>query len=171
MHSLRLPAIGDPRLATRVMTVTSSDNSSHSARFGKTSRLLNHADFDRVYRQGKRHFSQNMTVFWAKPSEDRQAARPQAAAPGPRIGLTVGKVLGGAVVRNRIKRRMREAVRMCLAGLKTPVDVVINPKKSALTAEMAKLQQEVSAAFAAIGKSSLQRTQRDAKGTQESSGI
>ena len=31
---------------------------------------------------------------------------------GPRIGFTVGKVLGGAVVRNRMKRRLREAVRL-----------------------------------------------------------
>ena len=142
------------------MTTSPPEGSSAQlGRFDKTSRLLKHADFDRVYRQGKRHFSQNMTVFWAKRGE---------APAGPRVGLTVGKVLGGAVVRNRIKRRMREAVRMCLAGLKTPVDVVINPKKSALSAEMPKLQQEVGAAFAAIEKQNpTQRTQ----GTQRESGI
>ncbi len=114
------------------------------ARFGKTSRLLKHADFDRVYRQGKRHFSANLTVFWIR-AEGSVARR-------PRIGFTVGKALGGAVVRNRIKRRLREAVRMNLAGFSNPVDVVINPKKSALTAEMPKLKQEVSAAFGAIAK-------------------
>jgi ribonuclease P protein component len=125
-------------------------SSAHPARFEKTSRLLKHADFDRVYRQGKRHFAPDLTVFWAK----------QAEPGGPRIGFTVGKVLGGAVVRNRIKRRLREAVRMNLAGFATPVDVVINPKKSALTTEMAKLQQEVRAAFAAIEKlNPIQRTQ------------
>ena len=147
------------------MTTSPPEQSSaHPGRFGKTSRLLKHADFDRVYRQGKRHFSQNMTVFWAKSTDDRQAQAPGAA--GPRVGLTVGKVMGGAVVRNRIKRRMREAVRMCLAGLKTPVDVVINPKKSALKAEMPKLQQEVGAAFAAIEKQNptqrMQRTEKEA---------
>ena len=122
----------------------------HPARFEKTSRLLKHADFDRVYRQGKRHFAPDMTVFWAKRGEDRRAQAPGVT--GPRVGFTVGKVLGGAVVRNRIKRRLREAVRTHLAGFATPVDVVINPKKSALTVEMAKLQQEVGAAFAAIEK-------------------
>lgn len=147
-----------------------------SARFGKAARLLKHADFDRVYRQGKRHFSANLTVFWAKRATDtaisQASAPPQAGAqrsrragtPGatqPRIGFTVGKVLGGAVVRNRIKRRLREAVRTSLAGFELPVDVVINPKKSALTAEMPKLKQEVSTAFAAIGKQNpTQRTQR-----------
>lgn len=122
--------------------MTSSDGSRHKADFPKSSRLLKHADFDRVYRQGKRHFSANMTVFWARRSEPR----------GPRVGFTVGRVLGGAVVRNRIKRRLREAVRLSLAGFEAPVDVVINPKKSALTAEMPKLKQEVGTALAAIGK-------------------
>lgn len=142
----------------------------YSARFGKAARLLKHADFDRVYRQGKRHFSANMTVFWARrgEAEARVAGNRRAGAPGatqtvfgPRVGFTVGKVLGGAVVRNRIKRRMREAVRLSLAGFETPVDVVINPKRSALTAEMPKLKQEVSAAVAAIEKQNpTRRTQR-----------
>ena len=51
---------------------------------------------------------------------------------GPRIGFTVGKVLGGAVVRNRMKRRLREAVRLH-GPIPAAVDVVINPKKSLLT--------------------------------------
>jgi ribonuclease P protein component len=163
------------------MTTSPPENSSaHPGRFEKTSRLLKHADFDRVYRQGKRHFSPNMTVFWRKRTEEHpRFARPDRTgtsgptqvSSGPRVGFTVGKVLGGAVVRNRIKRRLREAVRMSLAGLKMPVDVVINPKKSALTAEMPKLQQEVSAAFAAIEKNSPPRAQRDTKETQGSVGI
>lgn len=66
-------------------------------------------------------------------------------------------------MRNRIKRRLREAVRMNLSGFSSPVDVVINPKKSALTADMPKLKQEVSVAFGAIEKNSPQRAQRDTK--------
>ena len=131
-----------------------------SARFGKEARLLKHADFDRVYRQGKRHFSANLTVFWARRGE----SQPRAAVPhGPRVGFTVGKVLGGAVVRNRIKRRLREAVRSNLPGLATAVDVVINPKKSALTAEMPKLKQEIGAAWAAIHKKEPPRPPRETK--------
>jgi ribonuclease P protein component len=132
-----------------------------SARFEKASRLLKHADFDRVYRQGKRHFSANMTVFWAKRGEvaDRRTGTPGATP--ARVGFTVGKVLGGAVVRNRIKRRLRDAVRLSLPGFATAVDVVINPKKSALTAEMPKLRQEIGAALAAIEKQNpTQRTPR-----------
>jgi ribonuclease P protein component len=68
----------------------------------------------------------------------------------PRIGLTVGRVLGGAVERNRIKRRMREAVRANLGAVTAAVDVVINPKKSVLTLEFAALRAEVGRALAAV---------------------
>ncbi len=109
-------------------------------RFRKASKLLRSADFQRVYKQGRRQFSTHMTVFYL--------ARPEGS--GPRVGLTVGRVLGGAVERNRIKRRLREAVRFSLAGLRAPVDVVINPKKSAMTAEFAALKDEVAGLFEKI---------------------
>jgi ribonuclease P protein component len=98
---------------------------------------LRRADFDRVYRQGKRHFGTHMTVFYL--SNDK--------ACGPRVGFTVGRVLGGAVQRNRIKRRLREAARVSLRELQAPVDVVINPRKSALAAEFSELRAEVESAF------------------------
>lgn len=119
--------------------------------FPKTARLLKHAEFEKVYKTGKRHFSGNMTVFFLLHTP--ASARPEAdAGPGtaPRVGFTVGRALGPAVVRNRIRRRLREAVRQHLLQLKAPVDVVINPKKSALTADWAQLTQEVQQAFAKI---------------------
>ena len=111
------------------------------ARFPRTARLLKHSDFDRVYKQGRRQFSPHMTVFFLRRSEG-----------SARVGLTVGKVLGGAVERNRIKRRLREAVRLRRSALVSPVDVVINPKKSALTAEFTALLEEVGRAFEGIAK-------------------
>lgn len=111
------------------------------ARFPRAARLLKRSDFDRVYKQGKRHFSSHMTVFYLQQAEG-----------GARVGFTVGRVLGGAVQRNRIKRRLREAVRLRRAVLKTPVDVVINPKKSVLTVEFPVVVEEVSRAFDVIGK-------------------
>ncbi len=117
--------------------------SSAGARFPKSVRLLKHADFDHVYQNGKRHFCGHMTVFYL-----RRDSGP------PRVGFTVGRVLGGAVVRNRIKRRLREAARRRLAELAAPVDVVINPKKSALTVDFAELDREVAQAFAKIGRGS-----------------
>lgn len=67
-----------------------------------------------------------------------------AMAPtGPRIGLTVGKVLGKAHDRNRIKRRMREALRRHLDLLPPDSDLILHPRRTVLTLEFAKLEAEV----------------------------
>lgn len=71
---------------------------------------------------------------------------PQAEG-GSRIGFTVGRVLGGAVERNRIKRRLREAVRRERGRLRTAVDLVVNPKKSVERAEFAEILEEFRRAF------------------------
>ena len=109
--------------------------------FPRAARLLKHADFERVYKQGRRHFSSHMTVFYLRQTEG-----------GARTGFTVGRVLGGAVARNRIKRRLREAVRLRRALLSGPVDVVINPKKSVRTIEFSMVLDEVGRAFETIRK-------------------
>jgi ribonuclease P protein component len=124
--------------------------------FPKSAHLLKHADFDRVYREGKRHFSRPMTFFYLR--------RPMDSDAGPRVGFTVGRVLGGAVERNRMRRRLREAVRLELAALNAPVDVVINPKKLVLTADFADLVNEVGRAFEVIQKqtdASLRKEERE----------
>ncbi|HEX9120264.1 MAG TPA: ribonuclease P protein component [Terriglobales bacterium] len=131
----------DPRPASRQL----------APRFPKTSKLLRHADFQRVYKQGRRHFAAHMTVFYLRRKDI------DGGGAGPRVGLTVGRVLGGAVKRNRIKRRLREAVRHNLASLALAVDVVINPKKSALVAEFTVLNDQVARAFQVIGENESRR--------------
>lgn len=131
------------------------------ARFPRTARLLRHADFERVYKQGRRHFSASMTVFyWPRlgaTSAMHEEPRTRVSAPhGLRVGFTVGRALGGAVQRNRMKRRLREAVRLSLSlslqlpGAGVAADVVINPKKSLLTADFANVLNEVRRAFEVI---------------------
>jgi ribonuclease P protein component len=116
------------------------------ASFPRSARLLKRSDFDLVYRQGRRHFSPHMTVFYLPQTG---SASPQKAA---RIGFTVGRVLGGAVERNRIKRRLREAVRLRRGLLLNAgaVDVVINPKKSVLTLQFSVVLEEVGRALQAV---------------------
>ena len=87
-----------------------------------------------------------MTVFYLVQATD--ASQEKCA----RVGFTVGRVLGGAVERNRIKRRLREAVRLRRSNLMRAVDIVINPKKSILTLEFATVLEEVGRAFDAIAK-------------------
>jgi ribonuclease P protein component len=125
-----------------------------AARFPRAARLLRHADFERVYKQGRRHFSASMTVFyWPRPQAPAPvagSASHSAPIAGLRIGFTVGRALGGAVQRNRMKRRLREAVRMTRPAPGVAADVVINPKKSLLTTDFAAVVNEVSRAFAVI---------------------
>jgi ribonuclease P protein component len=87
-----------------------------------------------------------MTVFyWRRPEG-------AAAASGLRVGFTVGRALGGAVQRNRIKRRLREAVRLTRVWPGAAADIVINPKKVVLTADFETVLNEVRQAFVVIEK-------------------
>jgi len=117
------------------------------AKFPRGARLLRHADFERVYKMGRRHFSSSMTVFyWPRPS----APRAKAVADGLRIGFTVGRALGGAADRNRMKRRLREAVRLSRPLAGASADLVINPKKVVLALDFQALLNEVRRAFVVI---------------------
>ena len=66
----------------------------------KRRRLSRSAEFERVYRQG-RSKGNRFLVLYAFPRED--------ADEGPRLGLSVGRRVGGAVDRTRVKRVLREA--------------------------------------------------------------
>ena len=123
--------------------VTQPSSSSAKRRFPKSGRLLKHADFEKVYKQGRRHFARHMTVFYLG----------RDGGCGLRVGFTVSKALGGAVQRNRMKRRLREAVR--LAGMPNGIaaDIVVNPKRALLRAEFAELSGEIVKAFEVIAAS------------------
>jgi ribonuclease P protein component len=120
-------------------------------------RLRKHADYQRVYKASRKQFSKQMAYFFSL-REAPVVENPDAdAPPTPRIGLTVGKVMGKAVDRNRIKRRMREAVRRNLPALTSPVDVILHPKRAVLTLDFATLDREIAQVFAAIQKAAIQK--------------
>ena len=76
------------------------------------------------------------------PSENAPLFSPQAHF-GSRVGLTVGKVLGKAHERNRIKRRLREALRRHIDLLPQGSDLILHPRRGVLTIEFTKLEAEV----------------------------
>ena len=110
----------------------------------RSARLRKHADYQRVYRDSRRYSSASMSYFFRARSKD------EPAGTQPRVGLTAGRVLGDAVERNRIRRRMREAVRLHLNELPAHVDVVLHPRKTVLDIEFARLEREVARVFASV---------------------
>jgi ribonuclease P protein component len=102
------------------------------------SRLRKHADYLRAYAAGRKRQSAAMSWFLAPQTTD--AAIAPAA---PRVGLTVGKIIGKAHERNRIKRRMREALRRHIDLLPAGFDLILHPRRAVLTMEFAQLEREV----------------------------
>jgi ribonuclease P protein component len=111
-------------------------------------RLRKHADFQRAYAAARKRQSPSMSWFLAPrtdvqgPSGNAPLFSPQAGF-GSRVGLTVGKVLGKAHERNRIKRRLREVLRRHLDLLPQGSDLILHPRRSVLTIEFTKLEAEI----------------------------
>lgn len=107
-------------------------------------RLCKHADFQRAYASGRKRQSASMSWFLAPQAQKQEEEISSAVLPcGPRVGLTVGKVLGKAHERNRIKRRMREALRRHLDLLPESSDLILHPRRVVLTMEFTKLEAEI----------------------------
>jgi len=91
--------------------------------FTKAQRLLNSGDFNRVFKQGKRVSAPEWTL----------AYRIRPSAPGrssvPRLGLSVSRKMGGAVLRNRFKRRLREIFRLNQESFCAGLELVVIPRK------------------------------------------
>ncbi|HYL10020.1 MAG TPA: ribonuclease P protein component [Candidatus Acidoferrales bacterium] len=95
-------------------------------------RLLRSAEFTAVYRGGRRRASAQLTAFVRANGLGHS-----------RVGISVKKALGGAVVRNRIKRRIREILRRNFSEIPSGWDIVIHPRSSAARAEFSALTAEL----------------------------
>jgi ribonuclease P protein component len=95
-------------------------------------RLTRGAEFDAVYRNGRRRSSRQFTVFFAANGLEEN-----------RFGLSVGRALGNAVIRNRIRRRIREILRLDRREIPSGWDIIVHPRASVATAEFAPLREEL----------------------------
>lgn len=88
--------------------------------------MLRTAEFRRVYDHGVRLSTPLFAAFLlARPNPEPGA--------GARLGLTVPRAIGGAVTRNRIKRRLREFFRVHRAEF-GEFDIVLNPRRTIIEA-------------------------------------
>jgi ribonuclease P protein component len=99
--------------------------------FPKSARLLRRSEFAAVKQRSQGLSEGPLAASWvARPATPTRPGMPPAVA---RVGLAVSSKVGDAVVRNRVKRRLREAVRHELHRLPA-MDLVLVARKSAVSA-------------------------------------
>jgi len=111
-----------------------------TARFRNEDRVRKQSDFDRVY--GARLFAADEVLVVNGASNALAHAR---------LGLSVSKRVGNAVMRNRWKRLIREAFRLSLEQIPTGVDLVVRPQKGAV-AELEAVRRSLIALAARVGR-------------------
>ncbi len=108
-------------------------------------RLRRHADYGLVYAASRKHSGPSLGFFY-------RMQIPEAASQGARFGITVPRALGNAVLRNRIKRRVRVAALAALPALPTGVDVVLHPRAFVADMPFQALQLEMASVFATVAR-------------------
>ena len=103
--------------------------------FPRSRRIVRGSDYRAIYDKGRRVDGGRFFLF-GRPNELGRH----------RLGLTVSRKVGGAVVRNRVKRLFREIFRKSAADIPCHYDFVVNAKRECATAAYAALREEFLAA-------------------------
>ena len=113
-------------------------NSDRPQGFPPEARLKARVEYKRIYATGRKRAGRLVVVFAAP-----------AAGPGCRLGVTATKKMGGAVLRNRARRRVREIFRRWRAGQvdSAGTDFVVNVSDRTVSAPHATLQSELVGLF------------------------
>lgn len=97
----------------------------------KKLRLRNRADFGRVYRAGKSFANRQLVVYWSNKHDIERF----------RLGVSASKKIGNAVVRNRIRRKLKEIVRLHEAEIRDHVDIILIVRNGAVEMEYQELEK------------------------------
>ncbi len=100
--------------------------------YSKQYRLKKKYQFNYVYRAG-RSFGGKFVVVYAAPSKNKNV----------KLGVSVSKKVGGAVVRNRIKRRITEILRSQISYLNKNYNIIVVARSSAADAKFESLRADL----------------------------
>ena len=98
----------------------------------KKYRLRKNLEFKRVYSGGKNYWNRNLTLYIKKNNMEET-----------RLGITITKKIGNAVVRNRIKRRIKEIYRKKFFRIKSGYDLIFIPKKNVVDISYKELESAI----------------------------
>ena len=117
-----------------------------TGRFRRSDRLLDSRDFRRVLRRGRRYAHRDIVVITTpksiKPSKSNRLI--EFCRSGSRLGITAGRKVGNAVVRNRFKRRVRAWFRARRSDFASEVDLVVIARRSGASLSLEQLDTRLS---------------------------
>jgi ribonuclease P protein component len=115
--------------------------------FPRECRLVRRVEYDAVYKEGRRRTSREFTIFLRPNGLDNS-----------RFGWSIKKALGNAVRRNRIRRRLREILRLHRLEIAPGWDIVIHPRSSAAKAKFLSLAEDLVKLLPRMGTTAEART-------------
>lgn len=99
----------------------------------KKLRLRNREDFSRIYRNGKSFANSQFVVYWSRQHQSDPF----------RLGVSASKKIGNAVVRNRMRRLVKEIVRHQQERIVEKLDIIVIVRKPAVGLEMKDLEKSM----------------------------
>lgn len=98
----------------------------------KKYRLRKNIEFKRVYSKGKNYWNRNLILYIKKNGLEET-----------RLGITITKKIGNAVVRNKIRRKIKEIYRKNYPNIKSGYDLIIIPKKNVIDLSYQELESSL----------------------------
>lgn len=99
----------------------------------KRYRLRKNTEFNEVYKKGRNYWNRNLVIYVYNRNDKKNS----------KIGYTITKKIGNAVTRNKIRRRMKEIVRVKFPYIKDEYDIIFIPKKNIVDISYKQLESAV----------------------------
>jgi ribonuclease P protein component len=133
------PQTADSRRAPEARTTLTATGQEQLRTFPKSARLLERRDFLFLQQRGQKRHSQHFLIITAPAQQQRN-----------RFGITASRRFGNAVVRNRMKRLLREFFRTHRAEITPARDIIVIPKAGAQQLTLPQITAELGKALAIV---------------------